>query len=316
MHRAEGYRILRLPDGAGLDEVKAAYRKLAFALHPDLNPNDPQAARSFQRLNEAYVLLKQLLEQEGSRRTSSAGAKGRDSARTGPPSKEEVLRDILKDPFARQVFEDIYREARQGPPSGPQFGQSNGAAGGQSSPGSAPGAGPGGFGFTASARQAASAYAAKAAAGGQGSQGGAASGGTGATGAAKGAAAAKGTPSSGKPSPQAPTAASPRKRARTMRVEWGDKKLHVDLSDGLWGAAKRWVRGWLDEEQTMLLPAVHLRPGVTVRLTVQQGVADTARAVDVVLPSDFVPGRPIRLKGLGRKFGPLKGDLYLRILAK
>jgi molecular chaperone DnaJ len=40
------------------------------------------------------------------------------------------------------------------------------------------------------------------------------------------------------------------------------------------------------------------------------------RTVEITLPPDFVVGRPIRLKGLGRKLGPFTGDLYLRILAK
>ncbi|GAB7080796.1 J domain-containing protein [Megalodesulfovibrio paquesii] len=306
MQRVEAYRILRLSDGAGLEQVKAAYRKLAFTLHPDLNPNDPQAARQFQRLNEAYVLLKQLLDDEGARRPSSGGGRGasREDARRETPSREEVLRDILKDPFARQVFEDIYREARQGP------GETANPFTAETKPGAT------------SAKQAASAYAAGAAAGHAGpgkpppsasSPFTAASPGqpgktdkTGKTGKAGAGNASKATPGT----------SLPKKRPRTMRVEWGEKKLHVDLSDGFFGAAKRWMRSWLDEEQVMQLPAVHLRPGVTVRLTVQQGVADATRAVDVVLPSDFVPGRPIRLKGLGRKFGPLKGDLYLRILAK
>lgn len=297
MQRAEGYRLLRLPDGASLDEVKAAYRKLAFALHPDLNPGNPHAARQFQRLNEAYVLLKQYLEEDeaaGRRKASSPGAQqarqgraqesakepGREDSRqrTAPPSREEVLRDILKDPFARQVFEDIYREARQGNRAGPASAANNARAAGasagtQAPPGASPRTNSGPTtpppsGQTSKTRTA-----------------------TGAT-------------------------VSPKKPARTMRVEWGDKKLDLDLSAGLWGAAKHWVRGWLDDEQTMHLPAVHLRPGAKVRLTVQQGVTETARSVEVVLPPDFVLGRPIRLKGLGRKFGPLKGDLYLRILAK
>jgi molecular chaperone DnaJ len=38
--------------------------------------------------------------------------------------------------------------------------------------------------------------------------------------------------------------------------------------------------------------------------------------LEVTLPPDFAPGRPIRLKGLGRHFGPWKGDLYLHLLAK
>jgi molecular chaperone DnaJ len=38
--------------------------------------------------------------------------------------------------------------------------------------------------------------------------------------------------------------------------------------------------------------------------------------VEVTLPGDYQPGRPVRLRGMGRRFGPWKGDLYLRIIPK
>ncbi|MFW5838021.1 MAG: DnaJ domain-containing protein, partial [Desulfovibrionaceae bacterium] len=37
----QAYRIVRLNQGADLDEVKTSFRKLAFELHPDLHPDDP-----------------------------------------------------------------------------------------------------------------------------------------------------------------------------------------------------------------------------------------------------------------------------------
>jgi len=48
--------LLRVSAGAGLDEIKKAYRKAALVHHPDHNP-DPQAARHFRRLTEAYRIL-------------------------------------------------------------------------------------------------------------------------------------------------------------------------------------------------------------------------------------------------------------------
>jgi curved DNA-binding protein len=38
-------------------EIKSAYRKLARKLHPDLNPNDKDAKRKFQEINEANEVL-------------------------------------------------------------------------------------------------------------------------------------------------------------------------------------------------------------------------------------------------------------------
>lgn len=57
------YRILELPPGSGLEEVKAAYRRLAKRYHPDLAGGD---SRRFARLLLAYDRLrKQLMTREG-----------------------------------------------------------------------------------------------------------------------------------------------------------------------------------------------------------------------------------------------------------
>ncbi len=51
------YEILGLERGAGTDEVKRAYRKLARKYHPDLNPGDKSAEERFKEINEAYAVL-------------------------------------------------------------------------------------------------------------------------------------------------------------------------------------------------------------------------------------------------------------------
>ena len=42
---------------ANTNAIKKAYRKLAKELHPDRNPDDPQATEKFQDLSTAYVVL-------------------------------------------------------------------------------------------------------------------------------------------------------------------------------------------------------------------------------------------------------------------
>ena len=83
------YAILGVSKDASLDDVKHAYRRKAFELHPDLNPDDPNAGKKFQFLNEAYVALSALLqnqeqskeqekqEQDASAQTESAKKKKR-----------------------------------------------------------------------------------------------------------------------------------------------------------------------------------------------------------------------------------------------
>lgn len=51
------YKILGIDKAAKEDDIKKAYRKLARKLHPDLNPNDKDAQKNFQQINEANEVL-------------------------------------------------------------------------------------------------------------------------------------------------------------------------------------------------------------------------------------------------------------------
>ena len=276
MNVQDCYRILKVPLGASLEEIKAAFRQQAFRLHPDLNPS-PKAAEQFRLVNEAYILLTRTLKED-----SASQAKARPGPAPGPKTKteqaraekaysrnqanarrdaweansggqgfhlreEEVLRDLLTDPFARQVFEDIYSQLKHG---------QHGAHAGHK------------HGHGASQRQ--------------------------------------GTEASRQDPPQ----------RRNLNIQWGEKSLNLDMSKGLMGGIKSWLRNQLDDEQTVHFPAFALGPGKMLRITVSARFSGDPKTIEITLPPDFVVGRPIRLKGLGRKLGPFTGDLFLRILAK
>lgn len=51
------YKILGLGKNASPDDIKKAYRKLARQYHPDLNPNNKEAHKKFQQINEANEVL-------------------------------------------------------------------------------------------------------------------------------------------------------------------------------------------------------------------------------------------------------------------
>lgn len=54
---ADPYATLGVSRGAGEDEIKKAYRKLAKELHPDRNRDNPKAAEKFGKVAQAYDLL-------------------------------------------------------------------------------------------------------------------------------------------------------------------------------------------------------------------------------------------------------------------
>src|SRR5947209_6908053 len=51
------YKVLGLDKNATTDDIKKAYRKLARKHHPDLNPDNKEAHKTFQQINEANEVL-------------------------------------------------------------------------------------------------------------------------------------------------------------------------------------------------------------------------------------------------------------------
>ena len=51
------YKILGIDKNASQKEIKNAYRRLARKYHPDLNPNNKDAKKNFQQINEANEVL-------------------------------------------------------------------------------------------------------------------------------------------------------------------------------------------------------------------------------------------------------------------
>jgi curved DNA-binding protein len=57
MEYVDYYKILGLDKNASTEDIKKAYRKLARKYHPDINPNNKEAHKKFQEVNEANEVL-------------------------------------------------------------------------------------------------------------------------------------------------------------------------------------------------------------------------------------------------------------------
>ena len=77
----EYHRLLELSPTAGPGLIKAAFRRSARSVHPDLNPDDPDAAAKFSRVQKAFSVLIALAEYRE--------AKQRRSPDKAPPKEVE-----------------------------------------------------------------------------------------------------------------------------------------------------------------------------------------------------------------------------------
>ncbi len=58
MAKRDYYDVLGLSRSVTQEEIKKAYKKLAFQYHPDRNPGNAQAEEKFKEINEAYQILR------------------------------------------------------------------------------------------------------------------------------------------------------------------------------------------------------------------------------------------------------------------
>jgi molecular chaperone DnaJ len=57
MAKRDYYEVLGVAKGAGADEIKKSYRKIALQYHPDRNPGNKEAEDKFKEAAEAYEIL-------------------------------------------------------------------------------------------------------------------------------------------------------------------------------------------------------------------------------------------------------------------
>ena len=93
------YEVLAVGRGAGGEEIKGAYRKMALKYHPDRNPDDPDAEEKFKEASEAYSVLSDAQKRAAYDRYGHAGLQGVGGAGGFNPDAFADLNDILGDFF-------------------------------------------------------------------------------------------------------------------------------------------------------------------------------------------------------------------------
>lgn len=116
MSIADYYRLLELTPAASIDEIKAAYRRLARQYHPDAHSQDKLANDKFIALTEAYQQLISLARQA---RSSDASKVPTATATTPQPAPDikVVRKPVPQSPPLSLAHEQLkwntYRELQQ-----------------------------------------------------------------------------------------------------------------------------------------------------------------------------------------------------------
>jgi molecular chaperone DnaJ len=104
------YKRLGIKTTATTDEIRSAYRKLALKYHPDRNPGDEKAEKTFKDISEAHDVLSDATR----RRAYDLYGTGSNSATSGPQKdftggdEFERMFDMMGKVFSGSPLADIF----------------------------------------------------------------------------------------------------------------------------------------------------------------------------------------------------------------
>lgn len=122
MAKRDYYEVLEVDKSAAADDIKRAYRKLAFKFHPDRNQGDAEAEQSFKEAAEAYEVLSSTDKRRIYDQFGHAGLDGAGGGHRGFSGVEDI--------FA--AFGDIFGRGGGGSPFDEFFGAGRSRGGGRS----------------------------------------------------------------------------------------------------------------------------------------------------------------------------------------
>lgn len=112
MARLDYYETLGVARDATDEEIKKAYRKLAFQYHPDRNPGNEEAEAKIREINAAY----EVIGDPESRKTYERLRFGVYEAREEPPDPAVILEEMerkLYDEGRKEIFAILMKDAKR-----------------------------------------------------------------------------------------------------------------------------------------------------------------------------------------------------------
>ncbi|MCI0330895.1 MAG: molecular chaperone DnaJ [candidate division Zixibacteria bacterium] len=117
MAKRDYYEVLGVERGASEEDIKKAYKKLAFQHHPDKNPGDKHAEEKFKELAEAYEVLRDPEKRSRYDQFGHAGARAGGQYADfnfGGFDLSDALRTFMRDFGGLGGFEEIFGEPARG----------------------------------------------------------------------------------------------------------------------------------------------------------------------------------------------------------
>lgn len=106
MSQIDYYNVLGVSRDADKDQIRVAYRRLAFQYHPDRNADNPDAAERMKQINEAYAVLS---DETKKRRYDSMKEQYGDTAYTHFRDSYSE-HDIFSGSDINKIFEELARD--------------------------------------------------------------------------------------------------------------------------------------------------------------------------------------------------------------